>query len=98
MTGHPVEEGAEQLAGPQPHVLEGLVDQQLVEGELVGRDVGETSRLCLHRVGDVGRVDHVGDEPDAVCVVGADGPPGEQVLLGVFESSRYTHIIVVGVP
>src|ERR1700704_5328263 len=36
-----VEEGSEQLRRAEPHVLVGLVDQQLVSRELVGRDVAE---------------------------------------------------------
>src|SRR5207244_1763987 len=47
VAGDAVEEGAEQLRRPQPHVLVGLVDQQLVEGQLVGGDVAEPPGVLL---------------------------------------------------
>src|SRR5581483_1421793 len=41
VAGDAVEDGADQLAGAEAHVLVGLVDQQLAHGELVRRDGGE---------------------------------------------------------
>ena len=85
MAGDAVEEGAEHLGGAQAHVLVGLVDEELVEGELVGGDGGEAAGFGFggggQLVGGVG----LADESDAVGGGGVDGAAGEQVLLCVFD-------------
>ena len=81
-----VEQGPEQLGGAKPHVLEGLIDEQLVEGELVGGDVLEALGILEHPGRQlVGRMD-AGDQPDPQRGLGVDRLAGEQELLRVLEA------------
>ena len=39
MSGHAIEECSEKLGRAKSHILEGLIDQQFVERELIGGDI-----------------------------------------------------------
>ncbi len=84
MAGDAVEDRAEQLRGAQPHVLEGLVDHQLLHHELVLGHGGHARRERLH-----GRVQRLcryrlGDEAPLGGLAPVDQVPGEQHPLGAF--------------
>ena len=83
MTGRSVEERAKHLRRPQAHVLESLVDEQLVEGQLVSRDVPEPSGLLLNEAGQLFRFANVGHQADTQGGLGVDSPPRQQKLFGV---------------
>ena len=83
MAGHSVEERAQHLRCPQAHILESLVDEQFVEGQLVSRDVSKPSGLLLNEAGQVFRFANVGHQADAEGGLGVDGPPSQQKLFGV---------------
>ena len=67
MTRDAIEEGPKELRRSQPHVLEGLVDEKLVEGELIGRNIFEPSRMRLDSLLDfVGGADSR-NKSDPMC-------------------------------
>src|ERR1700680_4788602 len=72
---HVVEECPEELRRAQPHVLVGLVDQQLVQSELVGRDVAESASVLLHACRELCGGMHFGHEVDTERGRGVDLGP-----------------------
>ena len=86
MARHAVEQGAEQLRRAQPHVLERLIDQEFVQRELIRRNVLEASGFRLDEARQLGRIDDVRHESDAIRGGGVDRASGQQKLLRVFEA------------
>jgi len=82
----PLSRNCEQLRRAQAHILEGLVDEQLVECKLVGRNVLEAPCMRLYALVQFLRWADIRDQADAVRGRRIDGVTAQQELLGVLEA------------
>ncbi len=80
-----IEERADELRRPQPHILVSLVDQQLAHRQLVGRDRRELARHLVDNRRQLLRRNRLRSEADALRFATRERFTGEHHSLGVFE-------------
>jgi hypothetical protein len=86
VTRDAVEERPQELCRPQTHVLEGLIDEQLVQRELICRNILESSRVGFDAFRDLRGWTNVRDEPDAMRRLRVDCISAQQELFCMLQA------------
>ena len=85
MSGDTIKKCSEELRGSKPHILECLVDQQFVQGQLISGNICKSLCLCLDEPGKLVRLYHVGYQTYAESGFRIDGSAGEEELFRMLE-------------